>query len=183
MLLEVKPQDLKTALAGMKAMQFKGMNFTIPHKVAVLDYLDEIGPSASIIGAVNTLRFEGERLIGENTGWLISLAEAGINPNGKKVSILGAVYGEMTAVELALAGAKHLNIINRNLARGQPLSDLINDKTLSQLNICLGMSNMWIDIWSMPPRLVILMRVSPTLTKQPSGRHTGLDIPNPNSFF
>jgi shikimate dehydrogenase len=57
--VEVSPERLRDALSGMRAFGMKGINLTIPHKVAVLEHLDEIAPDAAIIGAVNTVRRAG----------------------------------------------------------------------------------------------------------------------------
>lgn len=65
---EVTAEHLAAAVQGMRALNnFRGVNLTIPHKVAVLSCLDEIAPSAQVIGAVNTVRRDGDRLVGENT--------------------------------------------------------------------------------------------------------------------
>src|ERR1041384_6829478 len=65
--MEVAPENLADAVRGARAFGFRGFNLTIPHKVAVMPLLDEIAPDAKLIGAVNTVRREGHRLIGENT--------------------------------------------------------------------------------------------------------------------
>ena len=65
--IEVKPADLGAAMAGLRAFNMRGINLTIPHKVAVLKYLDEVSPDALLMGAVNTVRLEDGRLIGDNT--------------------------------------------------------------------------------------------------------------------
>src|SRR6185295_8381798 len=79
--VEVRPQQLAEAIKGMKAMGFRGVNLTIPHKVAVMSLLDEVRPDAAMIGAVNTVRVDGAgRLIGENTdgkGFLRSVRQDG----------------------------------------------------------------------------------------------------------
>lgn len=126
--MEVRPQDLPAAIAGVRALGFRGINLTIPHKVAVMALLDAISPDAELIGAVNTVRREGDRLIGENTdgkGFLRGLREgAGLDPKGKRVVVLGAGgAARAITVELALAGASALTIVNRSLDRGQALSD------------------------------------------------------------
>lgn len=132
-LFEVAEASLKDALTGMRALGFKGMNFTIPHKVNVLNYLDRVAPDAAIIGAVNTVRLEGNQLIGENTdgkGFIRSLSEAGISPVVNHAVILGAGgAARAITVELALAGTKQLTIVNRSHERGQTLVDLLNAKT------------------------------------------------------
>src|SRR3954453_5408367 len=61
--IEVKPDNLPDAIRGMRAMGMCGINLTIPHKVAVMPLLDEIAEDAKLIGAVNTVRREGDRLI------------------------------------------------------------------------------------------------------------------------
>jgi hypothetical protein len=74
--IEVYPQELATAIQGLRAFNMQGINLTIPHKVEVLQYLDEVAPDAQLMGAVNTVRRDGDRLIGENTdgkGFLQSL--------------------------------------------------------------------------------------------------------------
>ncbi|MCI0362564.1 MAG: hypothetical protein L0219_01700 [Phycisphaerales bacterium] len=65
--IEVKPDGLADAVRGIRTMGFQGINLTIPHKVAVMELLDEIAPDAAMIGAVNTVRRDENRLIGENT--------------------------------------------------------------------------------------------------------------------
>ena len=131
--IKVKKEDLPAAAAGARAMGFKGFNLTIPHKVAVIPLLDELTKAAEIIGAVNTVIERDGRLIGENTdgkGFLLSLRQNGIDPKGKTVTILGAGgAARAVSVELALAGAVHINIINRSKERGEELSRSIVEKT------------------------------------------------------
>jgi shikimate dehydrogenase len=131
--IEVYPQDLAAAMAGLRAMNFRGINLTIPHKVEVLKYLDEVAPDAALIGAVNTVRRVGNKLIGENTdgkGFLRALQDVPIDPRGKKVIILGAGgAAKAIGMELALAGAGHITIVNRTRERGQELVDALNVKT------------------------------------------------------
>lgn len=132
--IEVYPQDLEQAMNGLRAMNFRGINLTIPHKVAVLKYLDEIAPDAALMGAVNTVRREGDRLIGENTdgkGFLRSLRDdAHVDPVGKRVVVFGAGgAARAMTVELALAGAAQITVVNRSAERGAALVRLLNDKT------------------------------------------------------
>ena len=90
--LEVPPDRLRDAVAGMRAMGFRGGNFTIPHKVEVIQHLDGLSEAAELMGAVNCVYFEGERLLGENTdgkGFVQSLREV-MDPRGKHVVVLGA---------------------------------------------------------------------------------------------
>lgn len=128
--IEVQPEDLAHAMLGVRAMGFRGLNLTIPHKVAVIPHLDALSESARLIGAVNTVRREGNRLIGENTdglGFLRGLRDdAKVDPAGKHVVLLGAGgAARAIATELLLAGIASLEIVNRGQERGAALaSDL-----------------------------------------------------------
>ena len=64
---EVPPERLADAMIGFRALGFRGGNFTIPHKVAVIPLLDELSPAADAMQAVNCVKRETQRLIGENT--------------------------------------------------------------------------------------------------------------------
>lgn len=134
--IRVRKGDLADAFAGLKAMGFCGCNLTMPHKLDILPMLDELTEAASIIGAANTVIQRDGRWIGENTdgkGFVTSLRLAGVDPAGKRFTILGAGgAARAIAVECALAGAKSITIINRNADRGQALSRLIAEKTAAQ---------------------------------------------------
>lgn len=132
--IEVYPDDLEKAFIGLKAFNMKGINLTIPHKVKVLQYLDKVTDDAALMGAVNTVRVEDGKLIGENTdgkGFINALVQdSGISPAGKTAVILGAGgAARAIAVELALNGASHITIVNRSMERGQELTALLNSKT------------------------------------------------------
>lgn len=127
--VEVSPANLANAVIGARAWGLEGFNLTIPHKVAVMQYLDDISPDAQIIGAVNTVRRQGDRLIGENTdgkGFLRGLRiDAGMDPAGRRVVMIGAGgAARAIATELALAGASELLVVNRTPARAEAM---IND--------------------------------------------------------
>jgi shikimate dehydrogenase len=129
--LEVAPGNLGDAIRGMRAMGFRGCNLTIPHKVEVIQYLDRTSEAATLMGAVNCVNRVGDELVGENTdgkGFVQSLKEL-CDPAGKNVVILGAGgAARAIAVEVALAGAASMTIVNRDETRGQELATLINDK-------------------------------------------------------
>lgn len=132
----VRPEDLADAVRGIRAMHLKGANVTVPHKIQVMEHLDEIEPDAALIGAVNTLYWKDGRLCGANTdgkGFVISLRQAGLDPAGRRFVLLGAGgAARAVAVELALAGAEKLTIVNRTLRRAQDLADLLREKTPAQ---------------------------------------------------
>ncbi len=133
--IDVEREAIGEAIAGLKAMKFRGINCTIPHKIDVIKYLDKIAPSAKLIGAVNTVINDDGVLTGENTdgqGFMIALAEAGIDPAGKNVVVLGAGgAARAICVELALAGAGRLTIVNipRDAALADALCRTLRDNT------------------------------------------------------
>ncbi len=134
--IKVEPEDLGTAMAAVRAFGMKGINLTIPHKVRVLEYLDEISEAAKIIGAVNTVVNRDGKLWGENTdgkGFITSLENEGVFLNGKQIVILGAGgAARAIGVECALAGASRITIVNRSRERGETLAKLIGEKTPAQ---------------------------------------------------
>jgi len=130
--VEVRPADLAAAVSGSKAMNWKGFNCTIPHKVAVIPLLDLLSPSAEKIGAVNCVINRDGELLGENTdgkGFLQSLT-AVRSVQGTDAVILGAGgAARAISVELALAGATRLTIVNRDPGRGKTLAQVVAKET------------------------------------------------------
>ena len=138
LLIEADPSELHDVIKAMKSLRFVGANFTVPHKVSVIEHLDDLAASAKIIGAVNTVRIgEGGRWIGENTdgqGFMQAIAKRGFDPRAKRVTILGAGgAARAISVELALAGVAHITIVNRSLARGEELARVV--ETIGQAKI------------------------------------------------
>jgi shikimate dehydrogenase len=131
--LLVKPEDLKDAMQSVRALNLAGINLTIPHKVACIPFLDKVDKSASLIGAVNTVKNDGGKLIGYNTdgqGFVWALREENVALKDASIALLGAGgAARAIAVESALAGVKKMTIINRNEQRGQTLAALISDNT------------------------------------------------------
>ena len=124
--VEVPTGRLRDAMLGVRAFGMHGLNLTIPHKTAVMEHLDAIAPEAAVIGAVNTVRREGNRLIGENTdgkGFLRGVrADAGVDPKGKRAVVLGAGGAARAVVtELVLAGAADVLVLNRTAKRGEEM--------------------------------------------------------------
>lgn len=112
----VAGKELDKAIAGMKALNFKGLNVTIPHKVEVIPFLDQMDVLADKIGAVNTIVNDNGVLTGYNTdaqGFLKALIERDMRPAGKNVLLLGA-GGAARAIGFVLAEEQaHLTILNR----------------------------------------------------------------------
>jgi shikimate dehydrogenase len=125
---EVRPEGLAAAVAGARAMGWRGFNLSMPHKVAVIGHIDGLGESARLIGAVNCVVDRGGKLVGENTdgkGFLSSL-EPVRDPRGAHCLILGAGgAARAIAVELALAGVRRISIVNRSARRGEELAAVV----------------------------------------------------------
>lgn len=131
--IDVDPGCLGEAIEGLKAFKMRGINCTIPHKIEVIKYLDEVTESAGLIGAVNTIINNDGKLTGENTdgkGFMLSIKSAGIDPKGKKIVILGAGgAARAISVEMSLAGAQQITIVNRPEDRvmGEKLFKLLEE--------------------------------------------------------
>jgi len=114
----VAPENLASAVAGIRALNLCGVNVTIPHKVTVMPYLDKIDTLARRIGAVNTIVNDAGVLTGYNTdaaGFLRALTERGIDPDGKRVVVVGA-GGAARALAFILAEHKaRITILNRKV--------------------------------------------------------------------
>lgn len=144
---EVRPEDLRSAIEGARALGFIGMNLTVPHKVLALELVDVLDESAREWGAVNTICFEGRdasgvwRSLGEfeserpqsirsrgfNTdadAILRSLGEdLGVDPSGARILVLGAGgAGRVAALRLARAGARTLYLVNRTKSKAEDLA-------------------------------------------------------------
>jgi shikimate dehydrogenase len=129
---QVHPDDLGDAIKGMKALQVGGFNVTTPHKVNVMDYLDEIDDMAKAIGAVNTVVHRDGKLIGYNTdgiGYVRALQEVSGDLEGKHILLIGA-GGACRAIFYTLlsVGVECIDIANRTIQRA---SDLIAECTHS----------------------------------------------------
>ncbi|QQE73129.1 shikimate dehydrogenase [Brevibacillus composti] len=125
---DVAPERLPEAVAGIRALGIKGVNVTIPHKVAIMPLLDEVDPLAARIGAVNTVVNRDGYLIGYNTdglGYVRSLVEkTGISLEQQTVTMLGA-GGAARAVAFTLAerGVREIRILNRSRERATLLAE------------------------------------------------------------
>ncbi len=130
---EVKPERLKEAVMGIKGLNLRGVNLTIPHKEEVIPYLDQVSKEARLIGAVNTIKNKDGKLIGYNTdgqGFITSLKEeANFIARDKNILIIGAGgAAKAIAFQLALEGANSLYISNRTISRAEELVLTIESK-------------------------------------------------------
>ena len=128
---DVNPNDLKSAIEGAESLNIKGFNVTIPHKVDVMQYLDELDEVARLIGAVNTIDFKN--LKGYNTDGIgaVKAIEEVTSIKNKNVVVAGA-GGASRAISFYIAkyGAESLTILNRNEVKAESLASDVSDSGL-----------------------------------------------------
>ena len=128
---DVNPNDLKSAIEGAESLNIKGFNVTIPHKVDVMQYLDDLDEVARLIGAVNTIDFKN--LKGYNTDGIgaVKAIEEVTSIKNKNVVVAGA-GGASRAISFYIAkyGAESLTILNRNEAKAESLASDVSDSGL-----------------------------------------------------
>jgi shikimate dehydrogenase len=132
---EVAEGEAASALAAMRALGVAGLSVTMPHKAAVAAAVDRLSPSAARLGAVNCVAVEGDELVGHNTdggGFLDALrAEAGFDPAGRDVAVLGAGGAARAVVAtLAEAGVGRLVIVNRSRERALAAAQLADGRAV-----------------------------------------------------
>lgn len=144
MCFDVEPEKVGEALSGFKAMGIAGCNVTIPHKIEVMNYLDEVHKNAKIIGAVNTIKNEDGRLIGYNTdgaGFVKSVLDRGHGVQGKHAMVLGAGGASRAIIiELASQGVAKITIRNNTLAKAEQIAEAVN-KHFDSVEVEVGMLN------------------------------------------
>ena len=131
--VEVNEDNLEKVFSGLTRMNVAGFNVTIPHKIRIMEYLDELDPLAETIGAVNTICVKDGKTKGYNTdgeGFARSLEEeTGISAKGKCFFLLGCGgAARAIAMTLAFQGAGKIIICNRTTAKAESLAAEINDK-------------------------------------------------------
>ena len=128
---DVSPQNVGEAIKGAESLNIKGFNVTIPHKIEVMQYLDELDEVAELIGAVNTIDFKD--LKGYNTDGIgaVRAIEEVTSIKDKNVVIAGA-GGASRAISFYIAkyGANKLTILNRNVEKAQKLAGDVLDSNL-----------------------------------------------------
>jgi len=127
--LEVPSGQVPAALDGARALGIAGLSVTMPHKEAAAAACDRLTDAAAVLGAVNCIVTEGDRLVGHNTdgaGFVAALAADGIEIEGRRCVVLGA-GGAARAVALALAteGADEVGVVNRTESRAREVVDLL----------------------------------------------------------
>lgn len=132
----VKRENLESTIKGARALDIQGLNVTIPHKIDVMQYLDEIDETTELIGAVNTIKF-GDEVKGYNTDGLGAVRGIeDITPiNGRKLVILGA-GGASRAIsfQAIISGAGQVVIANRTREKALKLTGNLKDNLDADVN-------------------------------------------------
>ena len=133
---EVDQTNLRQAVESIRTLDMLGVNVSMPNKTAVLAYLDQLSPEAELIGAVNTIVHQEQRLIGYNTdgmGFVRSVNETGHPIKNQKIVVLGAGgAAKAIVVQIALEGAQEITIYKRLNATFLPLKEYfvkVSEKT------------------------------------------------------
>ena len=129
----VTPENLGDAIRGMRALDIKGINVTAPHKIEVMQYLDEISPQAKLLGSVNTVVNRDGRLCGYNTdgdGFCMSLTKAGIDISDKRILVLGCGgVSEPTIISFVQFRPQSITLLNRTKTKAAALAEDVLNKT------------------------------------------------------
>lgn len=131
--VEVSPKDLKDFFSS-NIMQYRGLNVTIPHKVDVFNYMDEVSDSAKVIGAINCITLSDNKLIGSNTdadGFMQGLTNAysSINFENKNALVIGAGGASRAIIHsLQMKSVRNISVTNRSQDRLQSLKQIFGNK-------------------------------------------------------
>jgi len=129
---DVDEDALEDAVKGIKALNIHGFNVTIPHKVEVIKFLDEIDEEANLLGAVNTVKNVNGKLVGYNTdgrGFIRALQNNNIDIKGKNITIIGA-GGAARAIAMIMAkdGVRSIQVANRTVEKAKIIANEISSK-------------------------------------------------------
>jgi shikimate dehydrogenase len=144
---EVDPKSLRAAIEGARAMNFAGLNLTVPHKLLALEMVDELDVSAKVWGAVNTIKFQNGRAVGFNTdadAMATSLCDdLKIKLRGAKVLLLGAGgAGRTAALKLAAEKVAGLYLVNRTQSRARAVAaEIVKQFPATRVTVSYPQSN------------------------------------------
>jgi len=133
----VRKAELRDAIIGARSLGVHGLNVTMPHKNAVLKYLDEIDPTARSIGAVNSILNNKGSFRGYNTdgtGALKALEENGVRSEGKTLLLLGAGGAGKAIAFHAAQEVRELTILNRTAQKAKELAEALRKKSNKKIN-------------------------------------------------
>lgn len=126
---DIKAENVKDAVAAIKTFRIRGCNVTMPCKTEIVKYMDELSPTAQIVGAVNTIINDGGKLTGHMTdgeGLVNNLKDHGVSVAGRKVTIAGG-GGAAAAIQVQCAaeGVRELAIFNRTVNKAERIAERI----------------------------------------------------------
>lgn len=133
---EVDNSNLAEAISSMRTLKVRGGNISMPNKIEVMKYLDQLSPEAQLCGAVNTIVNDDGVLTGHVTdgiGYVMALKDHGWHLKGEKITVVGAGgVGKTIQVQAALEGAREISVFNikdRYWHRAEETVAMLNEKT------------------------------------------------------
>lgn len=179
--MKVAPRQLADAMAGLRAMNFDGVNLTIPHKISVMKYLDDVSSAARLIGAVNIVVNRDGKLWGDNTdgkGLIHSFDAAGMPVKGKRLVVLGAGgAARAICVEAAMAECASVHIIARKAEKAREIQQIIIDNTGAKSS-----TQLWQGAAPIPPCDILVNATSVGLYPDESRPDIRYDDITPDMF-
>lgn len=146
---QVKKEELKDAIRGLRNLRIHGLNVTMPHKTAIIKYLDEVDATAKAIKSVNTILNRDGKLLGFSTdgvGALNALRNNQVEPRDKKILLLGA-GGAAKAIAFQLAPeVEELRVLNRNRRKAKELGKFLQRK-FDKKTTCKMLSSTMLEKW------------------------------------
>jgi shikimate dehydrogenase len=139
--LPVRPERIEAALRGLPALGFRGVNVTVPHKEAVISYLDAVFPAAQDIGAVNTIAVTSEGLTGFNTDWTGFLTDLESRPlmlEGRPCVVLGAGGSARAVVYALLRAGGDVTVLSRRVEQAEALAAHYNQVLADHTTVRAG---------------------------------------------
>jgi shikimate dehydrogenase len=148
---DVFENDIRELLEFLKKYNFRGINVTVPYKEKIIKFLDELSDEAKLIGAVNTILFKSNGTIaGFNTdsyGFDKMMARNNVNPNGKKIMVLGSGGSTLTVLyTLKKYDYKNINLIARNTRKAEQLVYKLDLKNINIFDLEILNKNQEYDI-------------------------------------
>src|SRR5690242_15709327 len=131
---EIGAADLDKAVQAARMLQFAGFNVTMPHKTAIIKFLDGLDATAKEVGAVNTVSQTTEGLIGHNTdgeGAKLAIDSHKVRPSDQRVLILGAGGSARAIVHRLCKDGTHLTILNRDLEKAKAVAEEVGNGNVS----------------------------------------------------
>jgi len=170
---EIEEKDIKSIISEIKKEKINGINVTVPFKKKVIPFLDELSPEAKESQSVNTVHYQGGKLIGHNTdisGFELGIKYSKYDVKDKVVFILGA-GGVVTSIIIALKrmGAAKLIISNRTNSKAEDLKNIFNELEVIE--------------WGETPNFDMIINATSIGLKNEDGIKLDYSKIEPNKFF